>query len=273
MVNFKILLKKNLVEMVRNKRVIVFGLVFIALSLISALSARYLPMIFNALLESVEGVMGEQILMLDPTVADSYVQYISNYGQIAVLLVGIMFAGTITKEKTRGTYSNLKMNKVKDKEIVFSHLVAQVILVSLSYFISVAMFVILNILLFRQVMGIRGFVALTYIYLLLLITICFAMLCSCFCKKSSKAVLFVILGYFALSILEVLPRINKFNPLHLLTLSSNLMYYKDYSLNEHLISSLFTVGLCVCLVVLSLLLVKNRINNKKVTNSDNTERV
>jgi len=271
--NFKILLKKNLVEMFRNKRVIIFSIVFIVLSLISALSARFLPEIFKFLLEEIEDVTGEQLLILDSTVADSYVQFVSNFGQIAVLLVGIMFAGTITKEKTRGTYDSLKMNKVKDSEIVFSHLVSQIIVVSVSYFISVAIFVLLNILLFRQIMGVRGFVVLIYVYLLLLVTICFAMFASCLCKKSSKSYLLVILGYFGLSILEVLPRINKFNPLHLITISSNLMYYENYSLSEHLVTSLFTIGVCVCLVVLSLLLVKNRIDNKRDLINDNAEGV
>lgn len=273
MANFSILLKKNLFEMVKNKRIIIFSVVFCVVSVISALSAKYLPVLLEFLLSGLDDGLGE-IFVFEATVANSYVQYISNFGEICVLLVAIMFANTIVKEKTKGTYAGLKMNKVKDSEIVLSHLVSQIILVSVSYLVGVALFVFLNIVLFKQIMGVRGFVVLTYIYLLLLVTICFSLFISCICNKSGKAYLFVILSYFVFGLLEVLPRINRVNPFHLLTLSTNLMYYKDYSLGEHLLTSLSTLGLCVIFVVISLFVVKNKINNKKVDeNDDYRERV
>ena len=176
--NFTVLLKKNLIEMVRNKKIIIFSVVFVALAIISALTAKFIPLLLDMLLSGVEEEMGEAmgaIFIGEATVADSYIQFISNFGQIALFLVALMFAGTITKEKSKGTYASLKMNKVKDGEIVLSHFVSQIILVLVSYLLSIACFVVLNILLFKQIMGLRGFVALTYIFLLLLATICFSL--------------------------------------------------------------------------------------------------
>ena len=268
MANFMVLFKKNLIEMVRNKRIIVFSVIFVILSLISALTAKYIPVLVELLLGEMKDVF-----IFDATVADSYVQFISNFGQIAVLLIGIMFASTITKEKSKGTYASLRMNGVKDYQIVLSHLVAQIILVTVSYLLSVAFFAVLNIFLFRQIMGARGIVSLVYIYLVMLATICFSLFCSCVCKKSGKAYLLVILSYFVLGIVEIIPRVNMFNPLHLLTLGTNLMYYENYSSKEHLITSLVSFLICVVLVVLSLLLVRNRINNKKVIASDKARRI
>jgi len=273
MANFVILLKKNLLEMVRNKRIIIFSVVFGVISVISALSARFLPELFEFLLQGLEEGVGE-IFIEKATVADSYVQFISNMGEIAVLLIAIMFAGTITKEKTTGTYQNLKMNKVKDREIILSHFAAQLILITVSYILSVAVFVILNILLFRQIMGVRGFVVLLYVYLILLITTCFALFSSCLCKKSSKSYLLVILVYFGVAFLEVIPRINKVNPFHLITVSTELMYYEAYSLKENLITCISTLLIGIALVVLSLFVVKNKINNRKeIANENNPERV
>ena len=272
--NFKILLKKNLIEMVRNKKIIIFSLVFIALSIISALTAKFIPMLIDLLMNELGGGMDSigTIFMLKGNVADSYVQLISNFGEIGMLLVGIMFATTITKEKNKGTYASLKMNQVKDHEIVLSHLVAQILLVLVSYMLSVAVFVILNILLFNQIMGIRGFVALTYIFVLLLVTICFSLLSSCLSNSSGKAYLLVILSYFGLGILEMIPKINRINPFHLITMSSNLMYYKEYSLGEHLATFFISIVFCVLFVIISLLVVKNKINNKVIKN-DNSGRI
>ena len=176
------------------------------------------------------------------------------------------------KEKKTGTYDTLKMNKVKDHEIVLSHLVAQVILVTISYIFSIAVFVILNILLFKQIMGLRGVVALTYVYLLLLATISFSLLGSCLFKKSNKSYLFVILGYFVLTFLEVIPKINKINPFHLLNISTNLMLYEGYSLKENLITSLSTLFISVVLVIVSLFVVKNKIDNRKCMSNENNSK-
>ena len=263
MANFVILLKKNLLEMLRNRRIIIFSLVFVTLSIISSLSARFLPELFNLLLEEMNEMGIGEILAVEGSVADSYVQYISNMGEIAFLLVGLMFVGTIVKEKKSGTYAVLKTHEVKDREIVFSHFVAQIILVTASYILGIAVFVLLNILLFREIMGLRGVVVLFYIYLILLFAICASLLVSCLCKKKNRAYLIAVLGYFALLFLESIPRINKFNPLHLLSVSMNLMYYKDYSLKENLISSISTVLIGAVLVIVSLFVVKNRINNRK----------
>jgi len=271
--NFVILLKKNLLEMVRNKRIIIFSAVFVVIAVISALTAKYLPALLEFLLSGIEdGGLGS-LLVFEANVANSYVQYIANFGEVCVLLVGIMFAGTIVKEKSKGTYASLKMNRVKDSQIVLSHLVGQIILISVSYLVSVAIFVLSNILLFKQIMGVRGFVVLTYIYLLMLVTICFALFISCLSKKSSIAYLLIILSYFVFGLLEVLPRINRVNPMHLLTLSTNLMYYEEYSLNEHLLTSLTTLGLCIIFVIISLFIVKNKIDNKKAGGNDFAERV
>lgn len=273
MANFKILLKKNVIEVIRNKRIIIFSSVFVVLSLISALSAKYLPLLLEFLLTGLDdGGLGS-LLIFEANVANSYVQYISNFGEIGILVVGILFVGAIVKEKSKGTYSSLKMNGVKDSEIVLSHLVSQILLVTVSYLVSVALFVVLNIVLFKQIMGVRGLVTLTYIYLLLLVTICFSLFVSCLCKKSGKAYLLIILSYFIVGLIEVLPRINRFNPFHLLTLSTNLMYYKEYDLGEHLLTSLSTLGLCVIFVIVSLVIVKNKINNKKVDTNDCRERI
>lgn len=269
MVNFMILLKKNLLEMVRNRRIIIFSVVFVFISVISALTAKFLPELISFLFQTFEE--GGSIFVEDGSVADSYVQYVANMGEVSVLLVAIMFVGAIVKEKKSGTYQILKMNGVKDKEIVLSHFVAQIILVSISYMLSVAVFVLLNILLFNQIMGVRGLVVLLYIYLTLLVTIGFSLFVSCLFKKSSRAYLVVILGYFAIGLLDIIPRINKINPFHLLTLANQLMYYEEYSLKENLTTFISSFVIIILLVIVSLVVVKNKINNRKgLNNEDNT---
>lgn len=273
MANFIILLKKNLVEMIRNKRVLIFGIVFAFFSIISAVAAKYLPELIKWIFSQTGEMQGVESLILSSTVADSYVQFISNIGQIAVLFVPLMFASTIVREKEKGTYNVLKMNKVKDSEIVLAHLTSQIILVTVCYLVSVALFVPLNILLFKQIMGLRGFVALVYLYLLLIIDICITMFISCSCKKKGKSYLFVVLVYFGLSILDAIPKVNRFLPYSLLSLSNELMIYPSYKLSDHLITVISMVVIGFVLVISSIFVTRNRIDNSKVSDNDNRERV
>ena len=175
MANFVVLLKKNILEMIKNKRIMLFAIVFAAISLISALTARYLPEIFKILLEGIENTGGE-LFMFSYNVSDSYIQYISNIGQLALLLIGVLFATSITKEKVKGTYNNLVVRGVKDRDIVLAHYVAQLLVITVCYLLSIAVFVVLNIILFNQIMGLRGFTVLVYLYLLLVVSLSFTLL-------------------------------------------------------------------------------------------------
>lgn len=273
MANFMILLRKNIIEMIRNKKVLIFAIVFVAISLLSALSAKYLPVIFEALLNDIEEASGG-LIFFSSTVVDSYVQFISNIGEMGVLLVAILFATSITKEKTKGTYNNLITYGVKDRDIVLAHYVSQLILITVCYLLSVAVLTVLNIVLFSQIMGLRGVVVLTYVYLLLVATLSFTLFCSCLCNKNGKAYLLVILGYFVVSFLEVIPKVNVINPMHLLSLATELMYYPEYVVSEHVMSVIFSVVVSALLVVGAVFVSRSRINNcKMVKFYDNAERV
>ena len=269
MSNFKILLKKNLLEMIRNKKIVIFCVVFVVLSVLSAVVAKILPDLFEFLLQGMDSNELVGLYISDATVADSYIQYISNIGETAILLIILMFAGTITKEKKDGTYEFLKTNNVKDKEIVLAHFVSQVILITVSYALSVTVFAMLNILLFRQIMGVRGIVVLTYIYLLLLVSLSFTLFASCVSKTTGKSYLIVIIGYLGTSLLDIVPRINVINPFHLLSISNKLVYYESYSLKENLLTVIFSLIIGVILVIISVFMVKNKINNRKVINNGN----
>ena len=127
--NFKILLKKNFLEFKRTKKWYVYIISFSLIALISALTAKYLLGALSPFLE----MMG---VIYTPTVADSYAQFIANMIEVGYLLIGIMFATTLLKEKNSSTYYTLKSNGVKETQIVLAHYVSKLILITVSYLIS-----------------------------------------------------------------------------------------------------------------------------------------
>ncbi len=275
MSNFITLIKKNLLEAFRTKKILIFIGVFLAIGIISPVTAKVLPRIFEALLDSLENMGVQGISIFDGTVADSYAQFISNNAELGVLFISLMYVGTIIKEKEKGTYAMLKTSKVKDSEIVLAHYVSQVIVFTISYLLSVASFVVLNIVLFRQIMGVRGLVVLAYIYLISLVALAFTLFVSCVVKSRGQGYLIVVLGYFIIYFLEIIPKINIINPFHLFTLSSSLVSNKNYILKDNLLTAGITLIWGILLVLVSLYLVKNRIDNRRndQINEDNSEGV
>ena len=258
--SFKVLLKKDLLEIKRNKKWLVYVLSFTIIAIISVITARLLPEIFNALLD-VTGVI--EGMSYRVSVADSYMQFVANMGEIGLLIILIMFSNTLFKEKSSGTYHLLTSNGVKDYKIVLSHFVSKLILITISYLVSVGVFVVLNLLVFKEYTGLRGVCSLSYLYLTLVFALTLGLFISSFVKKKTMGFVLAIVIYFALSILSVFPYIDIYNPLYALTLGSEIMTSVDYELSDYLINLFVTLGVSVTLLVSSIYIFKNKIDNRK----------
>jgi ABC-2 type transport system permease protein len=121
----------------------------------------------------------------------------------------------------------------------------------------------MNLILFKQYTGIHGAIALTYVYLALVFALCLAFFVSSIVKKNSKGYLLVILIYFILSILSVFPYIDIYNPLTSLTLANNIIVYNDNVLSDYLINLFMTLGISIVLIISSIYIFKNKIDNRK----------
>lgn len=259
--NFMVLLKKDFLEIFRTKKWLVYLITFLVITIFSVVSARVLPELLNLVL--VESGL-EESFSYKASVADSYTQFIANMGEIAWLLIAIMFANTLVKEKNSGTYYMLKSNGVSETKIVLSHFLSKLILITLAYMASIVLFIPMNLILFKEYTGVRGFVSLSYLYLSLVFALCLALFISSFVKKNSKGYILAIVIYFILTILSIFPYIDIYNPLYGLTLSTNTIISPDYNtLSDYLINLFVTIGISIILVVSSIYIFKNKINNRK----------
>lgn len=98
MTGFGVLLRKELLEAWRTRRLpAVMGL-FVVLGIISPLTARYLPEILKA-------ALGSQLTIPipAPTVADAVLQVQKNLGQLGAFAAIVLAMGAVASEKERGT--------------------------------------------------------------------------------------------------------------------------------------------------------------------------
>lgn len=258
--NFVTLFKKDLLEIKRSKSWLIFPLVFILVAGISVVTAKVLPELLNMLLKDtpLNGLM-EYI----PSIGDSYSQFAANMGEISILLVMILFSTALIKEKKSGTYYMLKDNGVSEAKIVLSHFLSKLILLTLSYLVSVVVFVVSNMIVFNSYTGIRGVVSLSYVYLALIFALAFSLFISSCSKKSVVAYVLSISIYFVLYTISAFPYIDIYNPLYSLVLASNIITKAEYQISDYIINLSVTLSLVVFFIIASIYFFKNKIDNRK----------
>jgi ABC-2 type transport system permease protein len=107
MSGFTILLRKELVESWRTLRLPIVAGLFVALGILSPVTARYLREIVNAVAPG-----GVGIAIPPPTAADAVDQVVKNIGQFGALAAILITMGTVAAEKERGTAAFLLVKPV-----------------------------------------------------------------------------------------------------------------------------------------------------------------
>jgi ABC-2 type transport system permease protein len=92
------LLRKEVLEQWRTRRLIVVAIVFVALGIGSPYLARYTAELIEAL-----GAGPFEIVVPEPTVADAVSQFLRNLGQAGILTSILLAMGSVATEKERGT--------------------------------------------------------------------------------------------------------------------------------------------------------------------------
>lgn len=113
------MLRKELLEQWRTRRMLVVAVVFTALGIGSPLLARYTPELLKAL-------AGDQfqIVLPPPTAADAVAQFLKNLGQAGVLTAILLAMGSVAVEKERGTAALLLTKPISRGAFLLAKLVA-----------------------------------------------------------------------------------------------------------------------------------------------------
>lgn len=121
MTGFPTLLRKELLEQWRTRRLVIVAVVFLLFGLGSPLLARYTPEI----LKSVgTGVPGAAITLPPATTADAVAQLAKNVGQLGILIAILLAMGSVASEKERGTAAFLLTMPASRGGFLFAKLVA-----------------------------------------------------------------------------------------------------------------------------------------------------
>ncbi len=207
MTGFGILLRKELLEAWRTRRLPVVAVLFLVVGIISPLTARYLNEILTV-------AMGEQlpIALPDPTAATALEQLQKNMGQLGSLAAIALAMGSVSGELDRGTAAMILAQPVGRPAFLAAKLLAIAAVLGAATLVASGVAWIYTAILFEPLPA-GGWLAMTALSWLALT--CWAALTFLASAATGSTMAAAGIGFVALigmSLLAIAPAIDRFLP-------------------------------------------------------------
>jgi ABC-2 type transport system permease protein len=239
---FGVFVRKEFREAVRSNRLLVVGVVFLILGIISPVTARYMPELLKAL---GTGQSGVQIIVPPPTVADVVAQYLENVAGTGIFVAILLPMGMVAREKERGTAAFVLSKPVSRTAFLAAKAVILVMLLAIGVLVAAVATYVYTAILF-QPLPLGEFIASSALVLLsLLVYGLFTFLGSTLASSQLPAVGIGLAAWVALSIVGINPTAARFTPAGLLEPASALA--QGAAPGHLLLSVAANIGLCVVL--------------------------
>jgi ABC-2 type transport system permease protein len=207
--SFFIMLRKELTEQWRTKRLLIVSAVLVIFGLASPLLAKVTPEILRSVPDMPPGLAD---LIPAPSVAEAVGQYVKNMSQFGILLAVLMSMGAVAQEKERGTAATLLTHPLSR----LSYLMAKFTALALTFCISLAVAALgcwyYTLLLFEALPW-GAFLALNGLMLVVfLVYIAVTLLCSTLVRTQGAAAGLAFAALVLIGGVGSLPRLSEYFP-------------------------------------------------------------
>ena len=243
---FGVFLRKELREALRSNRLLVVGVVFFLLGIISPVTAKYTPELLKALGTSQAGV---RITMPPPTVVDAIAQYLKNVAGTGIFVAILLPMGMVAREKERGTAAFVLTKPLSREAFLAAKLASLVLMLAAGVIVAAAAAYFYTAIFFAPT-DLGGFIGCTVLVLLsLLVYGLLTFLGSTVATSQLMAVGIGLAGWALISLIGVFPSAAQFTPVGLLEPASALARGTP---PDHLaVSVLANVAICVVVAALA----------------------
>lgn len=167
---FLILLKKELTEQSKSKKLVILAFVFLFVAISSVVFAKIMPELLKSLNVQEQGI---QFNLPAPSYKDAIDQFIKNISQLAIFIIIFLVAGAISDEKSKRTLELLLVKPVSRKTFVLAKFVSYFLSIGIVYAICSFIFYFYTVSLFGHFDLINFLVMakMTLIYILLIVSV------------------------------------------------------------------------------------------------------
>ena len=234
--------KKEFMENMRTFKVLILFAVFFIFGMMGPVIAKLTP----ELMKSID-MQGMNFTIPTPTAIDSYAQFFKNVGQMGLLILVLIFGGTLTREYTKGTLINVLTKGLSRKTVIFAKYTVASILWTVSVLLSFLTTYGYTVYLFpnEKVYNIVQSVGCLWIFgLFLLAVIIFA---STLVESSYSCLLVTALVLIVLFTINIVPAVVPYNPI-LLASENVSMLVQGYDFSDVIKSLSVTLVIIVGLI-------------------------
>ncbi|SEW34679.1 ABC transporter permease [[Clostridium] fimetarium] len=246
--------KKEFMENTRTYKLLILFAVFLIFGMMGPVIAKLTPELIKSM-----DLQGIPFTIPVPTAKDSYIQFFKNDGQMGLLILVLIFGGTLTREYTKGTLINVLTKGLPRKTVIFAKYTVGSILWTVSLVLSLLTTYGYTVYLFPNdnVYNIVPSVGCLWIFgLFLLAVIIFA---STLVESSYSCLLITALILILLFTINIVPAIVPYNPV-LLASGNVSMLEQGYDFSDVIKSLSVTIVAIVGLIWAAVII----FNKKKI---------
>ncbi len=242
MIKFVAFFKKEILADVRNYKIILLSLTFIAFAIMNPFLAKYTPEIMNSVLADMD------IEIPEPTILDSWVQFYKNLGTLIIVFI-IAYGGILVNEIKKGTLINMLTKGLTRRTVILTKFLYVALSWTIIYFTYFIVSYLYTILLFDGEVY-NTFLAVFSYYIFGIFLISSLLLGSVIFKNFVGVLLFVGGIYMFLMLTAFIPTVGDYTPIVLGSINPDLMS-NTASTSDIIIPMVITIVLASLFILFS----------------------
>ena len=241
-------IQKEFMEIVRNSKLLICGIIFALLGIMNPAIAKMTPWIMEMYSEtSSSGIVFQKV---DVTAFTSWEQFYKNM-PIGIIVFVLMFSGIVAAELQKGTLINIVTKGMSRWKIMISKFIMMLVLWTGVYFLSYVITYFYNAFYWDNSIAKNIFFSVFCLYLFGVWLISLIMLASAFADNSATVSLGVCGGFIVSYVLGIIPIIQDYMPTKLM--DSLTLLTGEVKPDEFIPAIIIVLGLSIANVVLGII--------------------
>lgn len=204
--------KKEFLEGFRSNRIYIITALFVLLAIMSPAFAKLMPKILEMAITD-----NMNITINDPTALDSWQQFFKNVGQIGLIVLVIMYSSMLSSEIVKGTLINLVTKGLNRVTILASKFIAAFVSWTFVYWISFLISYAYTVYYWSNDNVNHLLLMAAALWLFGIMLLALILFTSTLIAGTYGALLGTGAVVAAMLLLQVIPNVNKFNPIRLVS--------------------------------------------------------
>lgn len=236
--------KKEFLGNLRTYKLMIMFLVFLLFGMLGPITAKLTPKLLETLIT--EGIT---ITLPEPSAFDSWAQFFKNVSQMGLFVVVILFSGMMANEYSHSTLINVLTKGLRRSTVILSKFTAATIIWTGSYLVCFLMSYFYTEYFWPDDKIINLFSSVFYLWVFGILLLAVLSLGGVLFKNSYGCLLFTGGVIVILYLLNIIPAIQKYNPVALI--SSNMALLKGQAIPMDLFPSLVVSAVAILILITS----------------------